>query len=95
MQFILHPENFKGQTKVVTAPSGSALMAEVRRVYALEQIPDHVEIHIWSGYGGVRRLRLDTLSTFDPAVVQSHMARVRLVIQHQDPVPDEQGPGVE
>ena len=96
MQFILRADNFKGETRVVTADTGSTLLTEAKRVYALENVPDTMDIQVWAGYDGVRRRRLDEEGPLDPATL-THMARVRIVPKlrepNQCPVPVEGGLG--
>jgi len=97
MQFILKADNFKGGLRVVTADTGPALLREVKRAYLLTNVPDTMDIQVWAGYEGVRRLRLDQEETLDSTTL-SPTAHVRIVPKLREPnrcpVPVERGPGV-
>lgn len=94
MEFVVKADNFKGGLRVVTAATGTSLLENVKRVYGLVNVPDTMDIQVWAGYEGVRRLRLDQKETLDPAVLSS-MAHVRIVPKlrepNQCPVPVETG----
>jgi hypothetical protein len=94
MQFILRANNFKGDTRVVTADTGDTLLREVKRVYSLENVPDTMDIQVWEGYDGTRRIRLDKEAMLNPTTL-SCMAHVRIVKRINDPnqcpVPVEEG----
>jgi len=97
MQFIVKSDNFKGGLRIVTADTGATLLREVKKAYLLVNVPDTMDIQVWAGYEGTRRLRLDQQETLDPAVL-SPMAHVRIVSKlrepNQCPVPVETGPDV-
>ena len=94
MQFVVKAGNFNGPMRIVTADTGATLLNEVKRVYSLEKVPDTMEIQVWAGYDGTRRLRLDKEPAFETTIL-THMAHVRIVSKlrepHQCPVPDEEG----
>lgn len=81
----------------MTADTGATLLREVKKAYLLANVPDTMDIQVWAGYEGTRRLRLDQQETLDPAVL-SPMAHVRIVSKlrepNQCPVPVETGPDV-
>lgn len=97
MQFIVKSDNFKGGLRIVTADTGTTLLREVKKAYLLVNVPDTMDIQVWAGYEGTRRLRLDQEETLDPAVL-SPMAHVRIVPKLREPnrcpVPVETGPDV-
>lgn len=97
MEFVVKADNFKGGLRIVTAATGAHLLENVKRVYGLANIPDTMDVQVWAGYEGVRRLRLDQEETLDPTVL-SPMAHVRIVPKlrepNQCPVPVETGRGV-
>jgi hypothetical protein len=97
MQFIVKSDNFKGGLRIVTADTGASLLEKVKKAYLLANVPDTMDIQVWAGYEGTRRLRLDQEETLDPAVL-SPMAHVRIVSKlrepNQCPVPVETGPDV-
>jgi hypothetical protein len=97
MEFVVKASNFKGGLRVVTADTGGRLLENVKKAYGLVNVPDTMDIQVWAGYEGTRRLRLDQEGMLDPAVL-SPMAHVRIVPKLRDPnqcpVPAETGPGV-
>jgi hypothetical protein len=97
MEFVVKADNFKGGLRVVTADTGARLLENVKKAYVLVNVPDTMDVQVWAGYEGVRRLRLDQEKTLDPAVL-SPMAHVRIVPKlrepNQCPVPVETGRAV-